>query len=328
MICIAFFSCKKNSEPNTQISFYYWRSNFNLSAQETECLKYNESKSIYLKYFDVAKEDGIVKPVSIIQFSKKPELKIVPVVFIKNDVFAKSNKQQVDTLVNNIEKLITQINLKNNISITQIQFDCDWTENTQQLYFYFLEQFGKQIHSKKISATIRLHQIKYKFKTGIPPVNTGVLMFYNMGKISGDTLNSIYSKEITEKYISYLENYPLPLTIALPIFGWGIQSREGHVINLLNKMTYQDFISDTNFIKQTTTIFKVKNYCFKGGYYFIKNDVVKLETVSENQLIEMAETINDNIKQKPAEIIFYDLDTINLNRYDKNIFKKTTTIFN
>jgi hypothetical protein len=177
LICIAFFSCKKNSEQNTQISFYYWRSNFNLSAQEIECLKYNESKSIYLKYFDVAKEDGIVKPVSIIQFSKKPELKVIPVIFIKNDVFAKSNKQQVDTLVNNIEKLITQINLKNNISITHIQFDCDWTENTQQLYFYFLEQFGKRDNSKKISATIRLHQIKYKFKAITIQERNGTRLF-------------------------------------------------------------------------------------------------------------------------------------------------------
>lgn len=321
-------SCKKNSKQNTQISFYYWRSNFNLSPQEKECLQNNECKSIYLKYFDVIHEDGITKPVSIIQFPQKPDLKIIPVIFIKNEVFINNNKQKVDTLVNNIERLVTQINSTNTIPFNGIQFDCDWTESTQQLYFYFLEQFGKKINSKKISATIRLHQIKYKFKAGIPPVNSGTLMLYNMGKIAGDTLNSIYSKEITKKYISYLENYPLSLTIALPIFGWGIQSREGQVINLLNKMTYHDFISDTNFSKQTTTIFKVKNYCFKGGYYFAKNDVVKLETVSEDQLIEMTETINNNIKQKPTEIIFYDLDTINLNRYDKNIFKKTITTFN
>lgn len=327
-ICIAFFSCKKNSEQNTQISFYHWRSNFNLSSQEKDCLKNNACKTLYLKYFDVVKEEGKTKPVSIIHFSGKTDLKVIPVIFIKNNVFINTKKNEIDTLVVNITQLINQINSKNNITYQTIQFDCDWTDKTQQLYFYFLEQFGKNIQPKKISATIRLHQIKYKFKTGVPPVNIGTLMFYNMGKIAGDTLNSIYSKKISEKYISYLQNYPLTLNIALPVFGWGIQSRQGNVINLLNKMTYQDFISDTNFIQQTTAIFKAKNYCFKAGYYFIKNDVVKLESVSEEQLLEMAELINDNIKQTPAEIIFYDLDTINLNRYDKNIFKKTVAAFN
>ena len=328
MLLIVIVSCKKNAEQDTQISFYYWRSTFNLSPQEKECLKNNDCNTIYLKYFDVIKEDGIVKPVSIILFNFKPAFKITPVIFIKNEVFTKSNTVKVDTLVNNIKKLITEINSKNKISINEIQFDCDWTESTQQFYFYFLKQFCEKIAPKKISATIRLHQIKYKYKTGIPPVNAGTLMLYNMGKIAGDTLNSIYSKEITEKYISYLEKYPLPLTIALPIFAWGIQSREGNVINLLNKMNYNDFITDTNFSMQTNTIFKAKNYCFKGGYYFIKNDIVKLESISTEQLIEMTETINDNIKNKPTEIIFYDLDTINLNRYDKNIFKKTTHTFN
>ena len=179
-----------------------------------------------------------------------------------------------------------------------------------------------------MSATIRLHQIKYKIKTGVPPVNCGVLMFYNMDKISGDSSNSIYSKAIADKYISYLKTYPLPLNIALPIFTWGIQSRNGNVINLLNKMNYSTFNSDTNFSKQTNTIFKVKNYCFKGGYYFVKDDVVKIESVSNDQLIEIAENINDNLKIKPTELFFYDLDTINLNLYDKNIFKKIATTFN
>ena len=217
ILSIITFGCRKATP--THVSFYYWRSNFILSSQEKECFKNNGCKSIYLKYFDVIKEDGIVKPVSIIQFTQKTDLKIIPIVFIRNDVFANTNKQQVDTLVSNVQKLITQINSKNNVSFNTIQFDCDWTESTQLLYFYFLKQFGQKTNPKKIGATIRLHQIKYKFKTGIPPVNFGALMFYNMGKIAWDTLNSIYSNEITEKYISYLENYPLQLTIALPIFG-------------------------------------------------------------------------------------------------------------
>ncbi len=37
-----------------------------------------------------------------------------------------------------------------------------------------------------LSSTIRLHQIKYRERTGVPPVERGMLMFYNMGQFSAD----------------------------------------------------------------------------------------------------------------------------------------------
>ncbi len=322
LVCMVFMACKHTTKPPSAISFYHWKSVFDLSNQEKECLQVNESKTLYLKYFDVVKEEGQVKPVSVIQFKQAPSLSIIPVVFIKNNVFVDSDKRATDTLATHISQLLQQINLKHHISVNQIQFDCDWTEATQELYFYFLKQFAKANTKTTLSATIRLHQVKYKFKTGIPPVNNGVLMCYNMGKIASDTLNSIYDRELANKYLSHLKNYPLPLKIALPIFTWGIQSRHGKVINVLNKMSAHHFLNDSNFTKQTNAIFKVKNYCFKRGYYFSKDDIVKIESVSNEQLLNITEDIHTHFENKLNEVIFYDLDTINLNQYDKSIFKE------
>ena len=322
-IFLVFVSCKQNEDQGTDISFYYWKSVF--TSKEEKCLKLNECKNIYIRYFDLIKE-GQIRPVAIIQFIQIPWLNVIPVVFIKNEVFNNTDSITVDSLVQNTAKLVRQINLKNKLTVNEIQFDCDWTEKTQKFYFYFLKQFGKAF-PVDLSATIRLHQVKYKFKSGIPPVKRGVLMYYNMGKINSDTSNSIYDRNLALKYLPYLKSYTLPLSVALPVFGWGIQSRDGKVIALLNKMNETDFIADTNFAEQARNIFRVKNYCFKSGFYFVKNDLVKLEFVLEKDLMEMAEDLNSNLISKPKEIIFYDLDTINLNRYNENICKKVADNF-
>ena len=65
----------------------------------------------------------------------------------------------------------------------EIQLDCDWNSSTQKKYFNLIEEMKLYPTWENIvwSATIRLHQLKYPKQTGVPPVNKGVLMFYNMG---------------------------------------------------------------------------------------------------------------------------------------------------
>jgi len=54
----------------------------------------------------------------------------------------------------------------------------------------------------------------------VPPVDKGLLMFYNMGKISPDlnARNSIYNRADAEAYLESLPNYRLSLDVALPVF--------------------------------------------------------------------------------------------------------------
>ena len=44
-------NCSKKSEH--EISFYYWKQNYSLSSLQKEILKTNNSKKLYVRFFDV-----------------------------------------------------------------------------------------------------------------------------------------------------------------------------------------------------------------------------------------------------------------------------------
>ena len=80
-----------------------------------------------------------------------------------------------------------------------------------------------------LSATIRLHQVKYYKQAGIPPVDRGMLMFYNMGKLNALTAeNSIYNSNDAAGYIETVDDYPLKLDLALPAFSWAVHFRNSY----------------------------------------------------------------------------------------------------
>ncbi|MDE5929665.1 MAG: hypothetical protein K2H03_04220, partial [Muribaculaceae bacterium] len=105
----------------------------------------------------------------------------------------------------------------------EIQLDCDWTGQTDSIFFNLCKEVRKELQSRdseaKISATIRLHQLS----STPPPVDYGVLMLYNTGSFENpDESNSIISVENIKPYLRYLADYPLHLDYAYPIFSWNL----------------------------------------------------------------------------------------------------------
>ncbi len=320
------FSCQNKDKP--RLSFYYWKTNFQLSEKENQTLSANKVTKIYIRYFDVDlhPDTGFPYPVSPIHFEQKiNSFQVIPVVYIKNKVF-KSLEINTRDLAQKTFDFIGQINRKNQISTTEIQIDCDWTESTKERYLSFLKEL-KVVSKKKLSATIRLHQVKYFKKTGIPTVDYGVLMFYNMGAIAPNPKNSIYDSEIAQRYLSSLKKYPLRLNVALPIFSWAIHIRNEKVIGLRNKINWYDFEKDKHFISLKNNWLEVVSSNFKHGVFYRKGDKLKPESVSDGILLQMAQELNENLRVKPTEIIVYDLDEFNLNHYEDNIFEKLCTCF-
>jgi len=72
---------------------------------------------------------------------------------------------------------------------------------------------------------------------------------------------------------------------------------------------------------------KVKKANYKTGTFYKVGDVLKIESISKNDLLEMAADLDLNLKQTPKEIIFYDLDELNMKNYEKNIFKQVIARF-
>jgi len=312
------------SHQNKSLSFYYWRTSLKLDSQEQQTLYKQCNGPLYIRYFDIdfLPQDSTPVPISpLVSDTNMPNMNIVPVVYIKNRVLQKLDTAGIEALLRRINRLVNHINQTLHTSPTAIQFDCDWTDNTRNNYFLLLSRY-KALYAQSVSATIRLHQVKYPLRTGIPPVDNGILMYYNMGNIDTSATNSIYDASIAGRYIESLKTYPLALDVALPIFAWAQLIRDGRVVKLLNKMNYQHFENDSNFVRVANDRFKVKNAGFHGGYYFKENDLIKTEHITEKDLLEMVAQVNKNSNHKIQNLILYDLDKENLVLYDKNSFKK------
>jgi hypothetical protein len=314
------FACGNSSKP--EISFYFWRTAFNLSDAERDAIKHNEVRRIYVRYFDVDTDADGPFPRASIRFLHSADANIIPVVFIKNQVFLKN--PDVEDLAERVLALIADIDKSSRITTHEIQFDCDWTAKTRASFFRFLEVV-KSRSGKKLSATIRLHQIKYASKTGIPPVDRGVLMYYNMSAIESGGKNSIYDRKTAKRYLGGIADYPQKLDVALPIYSWAIHVRNNRPIGLRRKEDLSGIDRNSVFKVRRNQYLVTENQYFHGTFYK-KDDVLKIESVSTAQIEEMAYDLRE-AGLNPSEIIFYDLDEFNLNRYEKDIFSETARGF-
>lgn len=317
-----FTSCDKSKD--ISIAFYYWRSNINLNNNEIRTLAENHVSELYLRYFDVTlNEQSIPVPESPLtgELPENKKFEVVPVIFLKNNVFEKSDSTQLNDLPKNILSLVKKIDRQLNVRPKEIQFDCDWTLKTKDRFFRFLKDF-KQMYPVKMSATIRLHQYKYPKMTGIPPVDEGVLMYYNMNEINADTLNSVYDRNTGLRYLKHTSPYPLPLIPALPIFSWGVRIRDGRPIQLLSQLSLGELEKSNLFRKLQTNRYQVVKSGFFRSIYLKQGDILKMESVSEQQLMEMTSDLKKYVRKPFRKVIFFDLNTLNTARYDSDIFKK------
>ncbi|MGL3000869.1 hypothetical protein [Flavobacterium sp. RSSB_23] len=326
LLLLLLLACQPSKKP--AISFYYWKTVFDLTPKEQAVLTQNNVKKLYVRYFDlilnVASHN--VYPASPIHFTTPiRQFTVVPVVYIKNQIFLDTTVA-IPELARKTVDLITRINTSNGINCQEIQLDCDWTLSTKERYLEFVEVF-KRISQKRISATIRLHQVKYFKKTKIPNVDSGVLMYYNMGKIAPDSLNSIYDRKIAEKYLASLKKYPLQLNFALPIYSWCIHIQNQKVIGVRTKISVADLVKDKKFKREDEKHFRVIQSNYKNGVFYQENDVLKLESIASSDLLEMASDLKENTKESPNEILFYDLDQFNFNSYEKSIFEQFIAVF-
>lgn len=312
-------SCNRDYSIARQISFYHWSHEFEMDSIETSVLQHIEnvsSKKLYVKCFDLVNKNGKIERLSSLQWKQRPPagLKFVPVVYIENEVF----QMKHDSLAENMKSAIELV--MGSQFYDALQFDCDWTEQTAKAYFSFLLEM-KKIFKGKISVTIRLHQIKFPERTGVPPVESGVLMYYNMGKIAADNSNSILDNSIGELYLDKLNEYPLPLDIALPSYSWLVHSRDNLPVALITKWErdprkekrYFDEVSKGHFVSLKSG--------FLSGRYFKKGDKLKLEKCSEEALADAAGILQKRFKKCFNEVIFFELDSRHISSYDSAFLK-------
>ena len=323
------YSCSSKKQ---EASFYYWKTGFELSEKEKQTLKETNTSSLYIRFFDVDKKNDSVVPLGIIKgLEKIPDsLQVIPTVFITNRTLLGASKDDITILSKNLSSKIKKMATDNNISFTEFQLDCDWSEKTRTAYFDLLQQLQTQIPDKTLSVTIRLHQIKYPLRSGIPPVKKGVLMFYNMGKLNDQqNKNSIYNAEDAGKYVSYIKTYPLPLDYALPVFSWQVHKRSNKVIGLVSKDEIPDTTNKEILLKLKSGSFKIKSPFLHKGRYFMEGDELQTEQVNRATLLEAAKQLSENSdKTKQHKIIFFDLDETHFKYITHETIKEVLDILN
>lgn len=327
LIFALFFSCQEKKElRHIERSFYYWKSVFKLTDFDQEQLHKVQVKTLYVKFFDVVWNKNLKKalPVAVlranenfISLQNNFRVQIIPVIFITNECLQKIDSSQIQILAENIYTLTTQLTNKyafNNIP--EVQFDCDWTASTRANYFLLLEK-SKALWKNAvlpISATIRLHQVKYILKTGVPPVDKGLLMCYNMGNLKNPAVkNSIIEKKELQKYTVHLSSYPLPLDIALPLFDWKVLFRNNAYTGLIQDLP--DAVFSESFIKRNHNRYEVTTDTLLHGYSLKKGDVLRNEQSDYNEIMEAAKLISKQLKNTQPRVALYHFDSLILSKY-------------
>ena len=212
---------------------YYWRTDLRLDSTERAFLKQYNINKVYCRYFDVVMNEGEPKPNATITFSDSlPKgVEIIPTIYITEDCMHERHEGLAEKIVSRI----IQMNETNGISgVKEIQIDCDYTSKSRNIYYQFLEEV-KQAWGGTLSTTIRLHQLSM----AIPPADYGVLMVYNTGdprkwkerrstdgRLLEEGKNPVLDYRDVFPYLSKLDDYPLPLATAYPVYQW-IRNIEG-----------------------------------------------------------------------------------------------------
>lgn len=313
-------SCHEESRSPKKIipAFYFWKTTFQLTPSEKQSLQQLSTQRLYLKFFDVklgmANEPKIVAPLNIDWKTYPDTLDFCPTVFITNTTFEHLDIKDVDRLANYIHQRILVISKKK--SYQEIQLDCDWSKGTKEKYFAFLKAFKILNPRKKLSCTIRLHQIKYRQRNGIPPVDRGILMIYNLEKPSVmSRINTIFDYEEITKYLKGQTPYPIDLDIALPIFSWGIHFQDGKYKGILLNLNKTKLKALGIFKKKEKLYYEITKDTVIQSVFLRKGNLLKLEEPKLSDVQKILDLSFPLLKNDSLYISLFHLNEDLINYY-------------
>lgn len=321
---ISFSSCnhKESTETSTSTNaVYFWKSWVNISDDEKNFLTENNVDKVYLRFFDIRVDSwsGPVPDAEVGTYkSDFPDgTEIVPCVFITLEAIKGMSGREKEFA----KKIYNRIDAKcknGNLSFNEIQLDCDWTESTRDTFFTLCKELKTltSAHDKKLSATIRLHQLSQPN----PEVDKGVLMVYNVGELKNPKeTNSILRSDIVKKYLDEAPKYSIPLDVAYPVFSWGVVFN-GTEFNRLTKIdTNPDSIPELtrlhdNIFALQSNISDEVNMDFR--------QTVRYEMASFDELMKTKQLVEEYLGYKPQNTILYHLDKNQLSKYTPAQIKK------
>jgi hypothetical protein len=305
------------------IGFYYWQTTLNLSNEKLTYLKDIRAKRLYIRLFDIdtsRDRNGNLQaiPISIIrnQSALPDSIELVPVVYFTRQAIKSCGN--LDTFSSKIYGLVTQLCASYHWDFSEIQWDYDWTPSTKEIYFELLRKLKSYptFDSKIFSSTIRLHQVKHRSQSGIPPVDKGLLMCYNMGNLKQyGSENSILDIEMTKDYLSSMQTYPLKLDVAFPLFNWGVLFRNQQFSSLLNDVSLIDIEQNAGFTQLDNGMFRAIVETEINGYQILKNDEIRIEEIENKELKKVITFVSHHNNNDSLNLLFFHLNESILTKY-------------
>ncbi|MFA6057806.1 MAG: hypothetical protein WC756_06390 [Taibaiella sp.] len=314
LLCL-FQKCTTKKEHKIITAFYYWKTNLQVNAEEESILKGTGASTIYLRLFDVDWNPNLQKalPVGILKADsiKDNSSQYIPVVYITQACLTRLQEKDVAELSTHIHALVRGLCTKYNLHPKEIQIDCDWTKNSAQVYFSLLKQLKSEAYfsTKLLSCTIRLHQVKFTTTSGIPPVDRGMLMVYNMGNLTRyGGHNSILEVLEAKDYLRHLGIYPLPLDVALPVYHWAALFEHSRFKGITYNISKSDF-TGSNIEQKDDNLYLIVQDIVVSGYRFKKGQEIRFEEPDKKDLEEIGTYIGKHIKDSPYRVTFFHLDS-------------------
>ncbi|GAB4017567.1 hypothetical protein [Spirosoma koreense] len=300
-------------------AFYHWQATYQLDPTEKALLREVKASRLYIRFFDVDWDAAGQRPVpkAVVHFREEPVGQmVVPVVFITNRTLLLMAPATIPQLARNLVDKIRQMARQQHIQLREVQLDCDWSVQSRACYFQLLRTVS-QLLGLPLSATIRLHQVKYVGQTGVPPVSRGMLMVYNMTDWKDpETRNSILDLDVTEHFTNFLEKYPLPLDAVLPLFNWTIVYRNNRFLTILNGVERSTLQRCSALrVQADTNRFVARRDTVALGLSVRAGDLFRAEACSLPELMQARQLVLSRIRNPALTFALYHLDSTVLSHY-------------
>ena len=274
------------------------------------------------------------------------DFQTIPVVYIANRVF--THDQDVDELAGKISDKLKRMN--DNVSysvyasawqerrpdlaelpaeqlsqevdslqdrflrqVREIQIDCDWTPESREAYFRFLNAMKEKNPGLEISFTLRLHQFRDPDGAGVPPLKKAVLMCYNVAPVhEKETVNAIFDPALIEGYLKR-GDYPLEMDAALPLFTWGALFHEDRFKGLASGLSPEDVTDNPLFEKAGENRYRFLKDTVFYDQFMREGDIVRMD----GPTVEGLKSVTDRLAgiSKVHSLLFFEWNPVKIRTY-------------
>lgn len=297
-------------------SAFRWRNSYWLEGAEAQALPSTGVQRVYMKLLDIDWNSAHgAHPISSVHVPYQwrsygggagywtDRVELVPCIYITNNTFLKISDAEVRDLASN---LLRKLRMECPDKIHGVMLDCDWSAKTKAKFFRLTRIMNDSL-DVPLTATIRLHQYAQPSKTGVPPADRGMLMPYNVGRITapGGT-NSIFDRATAEPYFKNREPYPLPLDIGLPAFSWGVQFRKGALVGILQEAQVNDAMNAGLLSGETHGTLQVVNENNERMPALHLGDEIRVESITPAVINEVIALARSAVNSDTLSVVYFE----------------------